>query len=104
MTNTGKAIGVAAIFVLHTRLLQINQSVLSESVTSTNERYRHIVMPDTWDLDTLGGLATLSVEIARQAELIAYLNDFLVSGALCLAILPLIALLNKPAPTQEKET
>ena len=104
VTNTGKAIGVAAIFVLHTRLLQINQSVLSESVTSTNERYRHIVMPDTWDLDTLGGLATLSVEIARQAELIAYLNDFLVSGALCLAILPLIALLNKPAPTQEKET
>ena len=101
ITNTGKAIGVASIFVLHTRLLQINQAVLSENVTSINERYRHVVMPENWTLDNLDGLATLSVEIGRQAELIAYLNDFLVIGAICLSILPLIAFLKKPPPPRE---
>ena len=103
VTNTGKAIGVAAIFVLHTRLLQINQAVLSENVTATSERLRHIAMPEIWDLDTLGGLATLSAEIGRQAELIAYLNDFLVTGVICLGILPLIAFLKKPPAPEEKE-
>ena len=103
VTNTGKAIGVAAIFVLHTRLLQINQAVLSENVTATSERLRHIPIPEIWDLDTLGGLATLSGEIGRQAELIAYLNDFLVVGVICLGILPLIAFLKKPPAPKKKE-
>ena len=93
VTNTGKAIGVAAIFVLHTRLLQINHAVLSENVPPTSERLRRVTMPETWDLDTVGGLATIAVEIGRQAELIAYLNDFLVIGVICLGILPLIAFL-----------
>ena len=96
VTNTGKAIGVAGIFVFHTRFLQINYAVLTENVAPTNERLRHIPMPETWDLNTTSGLATLSAEISRQAELIAYLNDFLVIGAICAAILPLLFFLKKP--------
>ena len=103
VTNTGKAIGIAGVFVLHTRLEQINYSVLSENVTSTNERFRHIPMPESWDTTTTEGLAALQAEIGHQAELIAYLNDFLVVGLIGMAILPLLFFLKKPSATVSKE-
>jgi len=101
VTNTGKALGVAGIFVLHTRLQQINHAVLSENVSLTNERLRQLAIPESWDLASPGGLASLSIEVDRQAELIAYLNDFLVIGIICLCILPLIAFLKRP-PAADK--
>lgn len=100
VTNTGKAIGVAGIFVVHTRSQQINYAVLTENVAPINERLRHIPIPESWDLNTVSGLASLSAEISRQAELIAYLNDFLVIGMICGGILPLLFFLKKPPPAR----
>ena len=97
LMNIGKAVGVAAIFVLHTRLLQINQAVLSEQITLTTERLRRIPIPDNWNLDSPSGLAALSAEIGRQAEIIAYLNAFLAIGVIATVILPFLFLLKKPA-------
>ena len=94
--NTGKAIGVAAIFVLYTRLLQINYSVLAENVTLTNERLRQSGIPESWDLNTQSGLAALAEEVTRQAQLIAYINAFLAVGVVAALIVPLIFLLKKP--------
>ena len=94
--NTGKAIGVAAIFVLFTRLLQINYAVLSENVTLTNERLRQAPVPESWDPNTTSGLAALAAEVGRQAELVAYVNAFLVIGVAAAAVLPLIFFLKKP--------
>jgi hypothetical protein len=47
VTNTGKALGVAGSFVLHTRLQQINHAVLSENVSLTNERLRQLAIPES---------------------------------------------------------
>ena len=94
--NTGKAIGVAAIFVLYTRLVQINYSVLAENVTLTNERLRQAQIPESWDLNTQSGLAALAEEITRQAQLIAYINAFLAVGVVAALIVPVIFLLKKP--------
>ena len=98
MLNIGKAVGVAAIFVLHTRLSQINFAVLGEFITPSNERLRRIDMPESLSLDTQSGLASLAEMIGRQAELIAYLNAFLAIGLLTAAAIPLLFFLRKPPP------
>ena len=98
LMNVGKAVGVAGIFVFHTRLLQINHAVLSEQVTLTSERLRRIPLPDSWDLHSVTGLASIEAEIGKQAEIIAYLNSFLVIGLIATVILPLLLLLRKPNP------
>ena len=100
LMNVGKAVGVAGIFVLHTRLMQINHAVLSEQVTLTTERLRRITLPENWDLESPSGLAAIAAEIGRQAEIIAYLNAFLVIGVIATVILPFLFLLKKPKPTQ----
>ena len=99
MLNVGKAVGVAAIFVLHTRLSQINYAVLGEYITPSNERLRRIELPENLNLDTQSGLASFADMIGRQSELIAYLNAFLVIGLITTAILPLLLFLKKPTPT-----
>ena len=100
LMNVGKAIGVAGIFVLHTRLMQINYAVLSEQVTLTTDRLRRITLPESWDLHSPSGLAVVSAEIGRQAEMIAYLNAFLVIGLIATVILPFLFLLKKPEPAR----
>lgn len=96
LLNIGKALGVAGIFVVYTRVLQTNHWVLSEYITTTNERLRQIEMPQSWDIATQPGLASIAVEIGRQAELIAYLNAFLIIGIAAAAVVPLLAFLKRP--------
>jgi DHA2 family multidrug resistance protein len=89
MMNVGKAMGVAAVFALHTRLLQVNYAVMTEQVIPDDERLRLLHLPEAWDMETTSGLAALAAEIARQADLIAYLNAFLAIGMVTLLALPL---------------
>ena len=96
LMNVGKAVGVAGIFVLHSRLMQINHAVLSEQITLTTERLNRITLPDNWNLHSQSGLATIAAEISRQAEIIAYLNAFLAIGVIATLILPFLYLLKKP--------
>ena len=94
--NVGSAIGVAAIFALHTRLVQVNRSVLVEHITETNELLRTPGVAEMFDLSTTSGLASLSAEISRQATVIAYVNSYLMVGVVAALVLPLIFLVKKP--------
>ena len=94
--NMGSALGVAAVFALHTRLIQINRSVLVEHVTETNELLRTPSAPVEWDLQTQSGLASVSAEVSRQAQMIAYVDSYLAIGIAAALVIPLIALIKKP--------
>jgi len=65
------------------------------------ERLRQLAIPESWDLSSPSRLASPSIEVDRQAELIAYLKDFLVIGIICLCILPLIAFLERLPPADK---
>ena len=94
--NIGSATAVAAIFALHSRLIQINRSVLVEHITETNVLLKTPAFLNSIDLDTPGGLATISTEISRQAELIAYVNSYLVIGVAAALVIPLVLIVRKP--------
>ena len=60
-------------------------------------------MANSIDLDSPSGLAALSAEISRQAQLIAYVNSYLCIAVAAALVLPLILLLRKPDPASEVE-
>ena len=99
--NVGSAVGVAAIFALHTRLSQVNRAVLVEHISETNELLRMPRVANSIDLETASGLAALSAEISRQAQIIAYVNSYLFISIAAALVLPLILVLKKPNPANE---
>ena len=59
--------------------------------------------PATWSLNNTGGLAALNEELTRQAQMVAYLDDFQLLMWVTLAALPLILLLRKNQQPVPKE-
>ena len=58
----------------------------------------HLRPAAPYDFSTPQGLAALDASVTRQAQMIAYNNDFKLLLILSLAILPLVLLLRPPRP------
>ena len=96
LRNMGSSIGVAIVVTLLAASTQINRASLVEHVTPINPMLQPPFLPPQWSLETVQGLATLDAEIMRQAETIAYLNDFTFLMWLTLAIAPFLFLYRAP--------
>ena len=93
--NIGSSIGISTVFALLTRNVQIMHAQLAEHVTPYNQA---LWFQAPRALATAGGLAGLEGRIHRQAELIAYTNDFRLMMILTLCALPLVALMRGARP------
>jgi DHA2 family multidrug resistance protein len=49
-----------------------------------------------WDVSSSGGLAALSAEVGRQANMIGYINAYYAYALLAIAVLPLVFLARRP--------
>jgi DHA2 family multidrug resistance protein len=95
LRNIGSSIGISVVQVLLTRNTQIMHSRLAEHITL----YRgHLRAAAPYSFSTPQGLAALDASVTRQAEMIAYNNDFKLLMVLSLAILPLVLLLKPTRP------
>ena len=90
--DMGSSIGTAAVIGLHARMAQVNHAVISESVNPFNELFRYRAVASVWDLGSAGSLASLQVEIGRQATMIAYNGSFMVVAGVMVALIPFILL------------
>jgi DHA2 family multidrug resistance protein len=95
LRNIGSSIGISVVQALLTRNTQIMHSTLGEHITLYGS---HLRPAAPYSLSTPHGLAALNAGVTRQAQMIAYNNDFKLLLVLSLAILPLILLLKPPRP------
>jgi DHA2 family multidrug resistance protein len=95
LRNIGSSIGISAVQALLTRNTQIMHSRLAEHITL----YGQPRPAAPYSFSTPQGLAALDASVTRQAQMIAYNNDFKLLLVLSLAILPLVLLLKPPRPT-----
>ena len=87
--DVGSAIGTAMVIGLHARHSQINRSILTENITPfTDTDARGPI----WSTIDPAGLATLELEVTRQATMIAFNNSYMVIGVVMLSLIPLIFL------------
>ena len=77
MRNFGSSLFISLSVLVLLRSTAENYAGLSAAVTPMNEALRNRGLVGGWDPDTVRGLAELSAEIQRQAEMGGYLNAFI---------------------------
>lgn len=88
--NFGSSIFISIAVVLMVRTTAVNYARLTEFITPTSHR---LILPDAWDPATGVGLARLSREILRQANMIGYINGFMLTALVAAAGILLVPLL-----------
>jgi DHA2 family multidrug resistance protein len=101
MRNLGSAVGISVTSALLLTNTQANHAVIAARITPFDRGLQTGAAAHFWDPDTLKGIATLNDEITRQANIIAYVDDFKLMLILALIALPLVLLIR---PTGIKHT
>ena len=102
--SLGKSVGVSILIGFLVRNTQANRADLVNHVSPFNEAVLHTPLPELWNLDAVGTLATLNAEITRQASLMAYANDFRLLTFITLACVPLVFLMRQPKELEKTDT
>jgi DHA2 family multidrug resistance protein len=93
LRNIGSSIGISVVQALLTRNTQIMHSTLAEHISRYSS---HLNLPAPLGTSTPRGLAALNAMVTRQAQMIAYNNDFKLMLVLTLASIPFIFLFSAP--------
>jgi DHA2 family multidrug resistance protein len=97
LRNVGSSVAVAVFLTLLVRNTTVSRANLVNNVTDYNQAFRSADVASVWSLKTPQGIAAINAEITRQAELIAYSNDFYLLCFVSLAMIPLALFLKRPA-------
>jgi MFS transporter, DHA2 family, multidrug resistance protein len=97
MRNVGGSIGISIVVALLAENTQTVHSRLVENLRPDNPLAHPPFLPAPYSLDTGVGLAALNHEVTRQAQMVAYLDDFKLMMLVLLLAAPLLLLLRKPA-------
>jgi MFS transporter, DHA2 family, multidrug resistance protein len=95
MRNIGGSVGVSIVEVLFVRNTQAIHSRLVEHIRPDNPLAQTLAAP--YSLTNPAGIAALNAEITRQAQMIAYIDDFHLMVLIILAAVPFLLLLRRPA-------
>ncbi len=93
LRNVGSSIGIAATGALLTRNTQVMHERLAAHIVAWGGQIR---LPAPFSLTAPAGLAALNAAVTRQAQMIAYNDDFKLMFVMTLALIPLVLLL-RPA-------
>jgi DHA2 family multidrug resistance protein len=85
---------------LITRNSQINHADISQHVTAVNRAFENPAIAHFWNPLTAAGRAALDGVITRQAQIIAYLDDYKLLLIATLAVIPLLAVFKRPRMPQ----
>ncbi|MCO5333875.1 MAG: DHA2 family efflux MFS transporter permease subunit [Pyrinomonadaceae bacterium] len=109
MRNTGGSVGIAIMMTLLQRRQQMHQSYLSEHFNEYSPAYQHLLQQIKAGLGAAADPYTASQQayqimygmLARQAAVLAYIDDFALMAVLCAVCVPAVLLfkkIKKPQP------
>jgi MFS transporter, DHA2 family, multidrug resistance protein len=95
--NIGSSIGISVVNSLLTRNTQVNHADIVQHVTAVNRAFADPIITQFWNPLTAGGRAALDAMITRQAQIIAYIDDYKLLMIATLAVIPLLIVFKKPS-------
>src|ERR1700720_985605 len=95
--NIGSSVGISVVNSLLTRNTQINHAEIARHVTSVNRMFEDPMIARFWNPLTAAGRAALDAVVTRQAQIIAYIDDYKLLMIATLAVIPLLIVFKKPA-------
>jgi DHA2 family multidrug resistance protein len=99
----GASIGVSFMVSQFLRYAQANRAALNENISLYNETLQTQPLPQGWSLFNLEGLTVVQREVVRQAEFMAYLDDFRLLALLVVLITPFVFFLKATPLGKEKK-
>ena len=96
MRNIGSSIGIAILEALFVENTQIVHSRLVEPLRPDNPLAHAPYLGAPYSLSTTTGMAALNAEVTRQAQMVAYIDDFKLMMIIAFLSAPLLLLLRKP--------
>jgi DHA2 family multidrug resistance protein len=97
LRNMGSSAGISIVNSLLTRNTQVNHAEIASHVTSTNRAFENPAIEQFLNPVTAAGRAALDAVITRQAEIIAYIDDYKLLMIATLAVAPLLIVFTKPS-------
>jgi MFS transporter, DHA2 family, multidrug resistance protein len=95
MRNIGSSIGIAILEALFVENTQAVHSRLVEHLRPDNPLAQAPYLLPPYSLSTTPGIAALNVEVTRQAQMVAYIDDFKLMMVIAFVSAPLLLLLRK---------
>src|ERR1700690_3202600 len=102
--NIGSSVGISMVNSLLTRNTQVNHAEITRSVTSVNWMFEDLPIARFWNPVGAAGRAALDAMILKQAQIIAYMDDYKLLMIATLAAIPLLIIFKKPPPSAAGET
>jgi DHA2 family multidrug resistance protein len=94
--NIGSSIGISVVNSLLTRNTQVNHAEIARNVTSVNRMFDDLAITQFWSPISAAGRAALDAVITRQAQIIAYIDDYKLLMIATLAAIPLLIIFSRP--------
>jgi MFS transporter, DHA2 family, multidrug resistance protein len=88
--NIGSSVGISVVTSLLTQNTQANHAEIVQHVTAVNRVFENPAIAQFWNPATDAGRAALDAMITRQAQIIAYIDDFKLLMIATLAVIPLL--------------
>lgn len=98
--NIGSAIGISATVAVLEHDTQVLHAEISSLVTPLNRMMQMSGVSRLWDPNTPAGAALLNAEVTRQAQIMAYANDFHLLMLLCIPTALLVLMMRRPASSR----
>jgi DHA2 family multidrug resistance protein len=101
--NIGSSAGISAVNSLLTANTQINHAEISRHVTAVNRIFEDATIERLWSPFSDAGRPALDAMITRQAEIIAFVDDYTLLMIATLAVLPLLLVFKRPSSSGGSE-
>src|SRR5205823_1956665 len=98
MRNVGGSIGISIVVALLAVNTQTVHSRLIENLRPDNPLAQAPFLAAPYSLGSASGIAALNHEVTRQAQMVAYIDDYKLMRVIILLASPLLLLLRKPRP------
>jgi MFS transporter, DHA2 family, multidrug resistance protein len=95
--NIGSSVGISVVNAMLTQNTQVNHAEIASHVTAVNRGFDSSAVAQFWNPLTAAGRAALDAAITRQAQIIAYMDDYKLLMIATLAVLPLLLVFRKPS-------
>ena len=93
--NIGSSVGISVVNALLTRGAQVNHADITRYVTAVNRGFEDPGVAHAWNPFTASGRAALDAMVSRQAQIIAYIDDYKFLLIATLVVLPLVFVFRK---------
>jgi MFS transporter, DHA2 family, multidrug resistance protein len=101
--NIGSSVGISIVNTLLVQNTQANHAAIVPSVNAVNRGFENPLIAQAWNPLTAAGRAALDAVVTRQAEIIAYIDDYKLLMIAALAVIPLLVVFKRPSAPRAAE-